>query len=62
MIHYDKMDKPKLGEKTYKKIVPLKGNLLAKLKNELKKELSKNGKQTVHAPNFSKNLLFYVQF
>lgn len=56
------MDKPKLGEKTYKKIVPLKGNLLAKLKNELKKELSKNGKQTVHAPNFSKNLLFYVQF
>ena len=39
------MEKPKLENKTYKKIVPLKGNLLQKLKNELKKITKENGKQ-----------------
>lgn len=39
------MDTPKLGNNTYKKVVPLKGRLLDKLKNEFKKELLKDGKQ-----------------
>lgn len=48
MFEDAKMDKPKLGDKPYKKIVPLKGRFLAKLKNEFKKELSRNGKQLKH--------------
>lgn len=51
------MDKPKLGNKPYKKIVPLKGKFLAKLKNEIRKESSKNGKQkSMYKLNFNKHL------
>lgn len=39
------MEEPKLENKPYKKIVPLRGKFAAKLRNEFKKELSKNGKQ-----------------
>lgn len=42
------METPKLGDKPYKKIVPLKGKFLAKLKKEFQKELSINGKQCTH--------------
>lgn len=46
------MDPPKLENKNYKKVVPLKGRLLDKLKNEFKKELSKNGKQKKACKSF----------
>lgn len=43
------MEKPKLENKSYKKIVPLRGGLAQKLKKvlEKEKEFPKNGKQTI---------------